>query len=242
MSQIHSILLILHIVVGSLAIILFWVPMLTQKGRLNHIKFGKYYTFAMYTVAASGALMAILVIAAPLLVKHEYANHEHGEQIAFNLRVFWTFLLYLALLTYTNTKQGVVMLRVKENRHLLRTFGHVAPLVALVLGGVALVGLGVAFNKPLHIVFGILGFVIAVGSLRYIFAAKVGAKHYIKQHIGHMLGSGIGAYTAFVTFGGRQLLELPGGFQFALWLAPGLIGGIASYVLTKKYSKVFNIA
>jgi hypothetical protein len=67
MSTLHSFTFVLHIIFGSMALILFWLPLASKKGSLDHIKFGRYYAKVMYVVAASGAVMAMLVIYSPLI-------------------------------------------------------------------------------------------------------------------------------------------------------------------------------
>lgn len=242
MTYIHSFLFIAHILLGSAALLLFWVPMYFAKGQLNHKKFGRWYKNTMYGVAATGALMAIIVMAIPLVIKHEYANHENAQAIAANLRFFWAFLLYLALLSYSTTKHGDWVLKIKEQRELMRTWQYVTPLVLLFLGGFLFTGIGLVRGQTLHTVFGILGVLVGFSMLRYVFAKQVAARQYILEHIGSMIGSGIGAYTAFITFGGRQLIENAGQYQLLLWIAPGVIGSIMSYFLCKKYRKVFKVA
>jgi hypothetical protein len=241
MTQLHSILLILHIALGSVALILFWVPMYTQKGRLNHKKFGNYYKNVMYGVAASGAVMAVMVLYMPLVIKHQYAQAENAEQIASNLRLFWSFLLYLALLSFTSTRHGYAVLQAKDDRSQLRHWDYVIPLVLLFIGGLVLTASGLMRSHTLHIAFGLLGTLVGLGSLRYIFAKTMPKKRYILEHIGSMIGSGIGAYTAFLAFGGRQLLDGAGSYQIIFWIAPGVIGSIASHFLCKKYGKVFQL-
>lgn len=241
MTYIHSFLFVGHILFGSLALILFWVPMFTKKGQLNHVKFGRWYSNAMYGVAATGAIMAIIVIAMPLTILTQYANHENAAQIAEAYRYFWTFLLYLALLSYTVTKHGVRVLQVKDERHLLKTFSYLAPIACLFILGFGIIAIGVMRDITLHIVFGILGVFVALGMMRYVLKSKMAARRYILEHVSSMMGSGIGAYTAFVAFGGRTLLENAGAYQIVFWVAPGVIGSIASYVLSKKYGKIFRV-
>jgi len=241
MTYLHSFLFIAHILLGSAALLLFWVPMYTAKGQLNHKKFGRWYKNTMYGVAATGAIMAIIVLAIPLVIKHQYANHENAQAIATNIRFFWVFLLYLALLSFTTTKHGEWVLKVKERREHLRTWQYVTPLVLLFVGGFAFIGMGLLRGQTLHTVFGILGVLVGFSMLRYVFAKHLGARQYILEHIGSMIGSGIGAYTAFVAFGGRQLIESAGQYQLLLWIAPGVIGSILSYILCKKYGKVFKV-
>jgi hypothetical protein len=242
MTQLHSFLLILHIVLGCTALILFWVPFYTQKGQLNHKKFGTYYKNVMYGVAASGAVMAIMVLLMPLVIKHHFAQADNPEQIANSIRSFWIFLLYLSLLSFTSTRHGYAVLLAKDNRTQLRTWNYALPLLLLFIGGVALTTLGAMRSSTLHIAFGVLGTFVGFGSLRYVFAEKMPKKRYILEHIGGMMGSGIGAYTAFLAFGGRHLFDAAGSYQIIFWIAPGVVGSFASYMLCKKYGKVFRVA
>lgn len=241
MTYLHSSLFILHIIFGSAALILFWVPMYTKKGQLNHKKFGRYYRNVMYAVAGTGAIMAALVLAIPLTIKHEYADHENAAKIAENIRYFWSFLLYLALLSYTSTKHGDAVLRAKENRANLRTFAYVAPIALLFACGPLFIGIGLVRSNMLHTVFGVLGLLVGAGMLRYIFKKTMGARAYILEHVGSMMGSGIGAYTAFLAFGGRQFLDGVGSYQIVFWIAPGVIGSVLSFMLCKKYGKIFRV-
>lgn len=242
MTQLHSFLLILHIVLGCAALILFWVPLYTEKGQLNHKMFGTYYKNVMYGVAASGAVMAIMVLLMPLVIKSHFAHADNPEQIANSIRSFWIFLLYLSLLSFTSTRHGYAVLLVKDNRAQLRTWHYALPLVLLFIGGLALTALGAMRASTLHIAFGVLGTFVGFGSLRYIFAENMPKKRFILEHIGAMMGSGIGAYTAFLAFGGRQLFDGAGSYQIIFWIAPGVIGSIASYLLCKKYGKIFRVA
>ena len=50
-----------------------------------------------------------------------------------------------------------------------------------------------------------------------------------------MIGSGIGAYTAFLAFGGRVMFSDMGQYQILFWVAPGIIGGTAISLLVRKY-------
>lgn len=59
------------------------------------------------------------------------------------------------------------------------------------------------------------------------------------EHIGHIIASGTGAYTAFFAFGGRTLFEGIPTLQIASWIVPSLIGVPASIWLSKKYKQKF---
>jgi hypothetical protein len=242
MTYIHSTLFILHILSGTAALILFWVPMFTEKGKLNHVKFGRYYKNTMYTVAGTGAIMALMVLAFPLVIKASMiSENTNTELLAYRLRVFWAFLFYLSILSFTVTRHAVAVLRVKNDRAPLRTFRYLLPVALLILGAPVIFYLGYTTNTILHMVFGVLGLSLGLGILRYCLQANIKHRQWVFEHISSIIGSAIGAYTAFIAFGGRVLLSDLGQWQILFWIAPGVIGTIASAILCKKYKKVFNL-
>ncbi|GAA0855772.1 hypothetical protein [Aliiglaciecola litoralis] len=236
MLTLHTGLFTSHIFLGSLALILFWIPIFSRKGGLDHIKFGRYYGFTMYAVALSGALMALMVIYDPIALKGHLLNENSDQQnFIVQIRIFWGFLLFLSLLTYTSVRQGFAALVYKQNTQPLRRISHLAPLLLLLIGGLVMFGFGIMQGKTLHTVFGILGVVISSGMLRYCFNKAPKPKQWLLEHFGGMIGSGIGAYTAFIAFGGRRLFADLGSMQLVFWIAPGVIGSIAIYYLSRKY-------
>jgi len=243
MTYLHSGLFALHILFGSIALVLFWVPFFTKKGQLNHVKFGNYYKNSMYAVAATGALMAIIVLAIPLTIKAKVVENSNDLQIsAFYLRLFWAFLLYLAVLSFSTTRHAITVLKVRANNAQMRTFWYLAPLVTLTALGPVFIYLGMTYEQPLHIVFGSIGMIVGISMLQYCFKKEIKPREWILAHVDSMIGSGIGAYSAFLAFGGRTMLSDLGQWQIAFWVAPGVIGVIASWILCKKYQKVFSVA
>lgn len=242
MTYFHSLLFIIHIVFGSIALVLFWVPLFTKKGQLNHVKFGLFYKTSMYIVALGGFVMSLMVIAMPHTIKAEMiAQSSDPERMVGVVRIFWAYLLYLSILSFTVTRHAVAVIKVKENRSALRKFSYLAPIVALLIGGPILIYFGLSGGRVLHLVFGILGFFLACSMLRYCLKAEMGERKWVFEHIGSFIGSGIGAYTAFLAFGGRTMFEGLGYWQLVFWIAPGVIGTIASAILCKKYGKVFQV-
>ncbi|WP_371194950.1 hypothetical protein [Glaciecola sp. SC05] len=241
MTYLYSANLWLHIVFAAIALVLFWVPIFTKKGHLNHRKFGHHYKVAMYTVALTGVLMATMMMAQPFVVKPEYLNHENPEAVVAYFRSLNIFLIFLALLTFTTTRHGIEVLAVKDKREQLRKFNYIVPVWMLAVGGVMLFVFGIVNSNVLHIAFGILGLVIGVNMLRYCLKTSVAKRQWIIEHIGSMIGSGIAAYTAFLTFGGRTLFSDLGQWQLVFWVAPGIVGGIASYIVCKRYAQMFGV-
>ncbi len=241
MTVIHSTLLVLHILLGSGALVLFWIPIFTEKGKLNHRKFGKYYKNIMYGIAASGAVMSIIVLMNPLEIKGHLSRSSPDELVQ-SVRIFWAFLLYLSLLSYTTTRHAIAVLNARNEREKLRKLNYVLPIAMLALIGPYFLYLGIEYNRTLHTVFGILGTIVGADMLRYCYRKRSKQREWVIEHLGAMLGSGIGAYTAFLAFGGRVLFANLGEWQMVFWIAPGVIGSIASYLLSKKYKKVFSVA
>lgn len=243
MNAVHGLLFICHIILGTMALVAFWIPIAVKKGSLNHIKFGRYYGYIMYAVALTGAIMALLVIIAPMTIKgHLLKNHADQDAFIQTIRVFWFFLLYLSLLTYVSVRQGFAVLKHKQNIQPLKKLTHLLPIALLALCGFIMIYLGIQAERILHTIFGVLGIVISTGMLRYCLSKELKPKQWVIEHLGAMIGSGIGAYTAFFAFGGRQLFENLGNVQIIFWIAPGIIGSIAITILSRSYSTKFRPA
>ena len=58
MQFIHQSALYLHVLVGAFALLLFWVPVFTRKGSLDHRRFGRVFARAMYVISLSGITMS----------------------------------------------------------------------------------------------------------------------------------------------------------------------------------------
>ncbi len=243
MSALHSVLFVIHILVGSAALVLFWIPMLSKKGQLNHVTYGHHYKTAMYAVAASGAFMAALVLVWPMAIKGDsIANAADPQRALFNVRLFSAFLLYLSVLSFTTTRHGINVLLVKGRRREMQRFDYLLPIWVLLIGGVACLYAGIAFKRTLLTVFGILGLAISASMLRYCLKGAVKRNEWVIEHIGSMIGSGIGAYTAFIAFGGRTLFSGLGSWQMVFWIAPGLLGGLAAHFIARRYAKQLGLA
>ena len=64
MSAIHSSIVYVHIVAGAFALLLFWVPAIARKGGRLHVSAGRFYVWAMYTVAVSAFVAAAMALGA----------------------------------------------------------------------------------------------------------------------------------------------------------------------------------
>lgn len=247
MSPIHQTALYLHIAVGSCALLLFWVPVFTRKGNLDHKRFGRYFAWCMYTVSCSGLVMSSLDLLMPLQMHAAGVEltPERAESATREIREFGLFLFSLSILVLTTTRHGWLSILHKENRSALRTPASVGLNVALLMVGIFLLVVGINAGMILFTIFGVLEISTAIGHLRYTFRETIRPREWWLQHLSGLIGSGIGAYTAFTVFGGRRLFEEIFSSNFEsmavfLWISPGVIGAVAIALLSRHYKRRFG--
>lgn len=243
----HQIAFYLHIAVGSCALIIFWVPIFTRKGNLDHKRFGRYFSRAMYIVSISGLTMSSLDLAFPLATHAAELNLSAEEALSASnqVREFAVFLFSLSILVLTNTRQGWLSIQGKADRSALRTPVHTALCSSLAAVGLTLFSVGLSTGSTLFLIFGVLQVASGIGSLRYNFKSELKTNEWWIEHLRGLIGSGIGAYTAFFVFGGRRLFEgvfgsIYNNFSILLWIAPGVIGAIAIAMLSTRYKTKFG--
>ncbi|RUO36093.1 hypothetical protein CWE13_09455 [Aliidiomarina shirensis] len=236
MLTIYQTIIAIHVLAGAFALCLFWIPVLARKGSVNHKRFGRIYGTSMHTVAFSGITMSVLVLIFGVTVKPELAAVPHLTAARLEQAyVFAWFLIHLGILIHCAIIHGNQVLEHKKDRSGLKKPVTLAISGALALNGALLGIYGLLNSMILLIAFGALGIVIGVSNLVYIFRKKVSPTAWLREHLGAYLGSGIGAYTAFIVFGGSSIFQATGWLQTALWIAPGVIGSIFVAKLSRKY-------
>lgn len=236
MQTLHGFIVALHIITGALSLLLFWVPSLTKKGGKAHKQFGNYYVKAMLFTSISGVVSATMVLFIPLVIYPTMP--EHFESVAYftaYLRGQYVFLLMLSLLVWNNVRHSVAVLKVKRNLNQLRTIEYLwLPVLLFAVASIALYQ-GITYGITLTCIFAPIALLNAIGIVRYVFQTDIVAGSWVTEHIGHIIGSGIGAYTAFFAFGGRSLFEGSPSLQIISWVLPALIGVPFSIWLSCKY-------
>ena len=133
MLVIHTTLLYLHIALGAIALLLFWLPIIARKGGKLHISAGKAFYLLMLIVSGSGIIMSLLGLADPIGI---YVNSKplSSEQIEGMMRwriPFTYFLLLLSLLTWVTVRHAIGVLRAKTNRSMLRSWRYQGPVLLM---------------------------------------------------------------------------------------------------------------
>ncbi|MDP1932929.1 MAG: hypothetical protein Q8L60_15875 [Gammaproteobacteria bacterium] len=244
MYLLHQLAFYLHVSIGALALIVFWIPMLNKKGSLDHKRFGRYFAIAMYAVSISGLLMSFMDLLFPFVGHLSPQNDAARSAVASEIRQRAVFLFSLSVLVLTTTRHGWLVILQRDNRAMLRRPLHVGLCVFLILVGVMMFVLGVMTGSLLFMGFAALEFITGSEALRYIYKKALAPKEWWIEHLGSLIGSGIAAYTAFFVFGGSRLLAqfLQGSFEgwsLVFWFGPGMIGGIAIGVLSRQYRRKF---
>ncbi|GHA06259.1 hypothetical protein GCM10008090_14910 [Arenicella chitinivorans] len=224
MAILDPVLLLAHVLAGTLALLTFWLPVLVRKGGRVHRQTGRIYVKAMWVVVWTSLLLCIIN-----LVQVELVNAA--------------FLGFLTLLTGKPLWMGVAILSNKRSvkpgyqRTLLAL--NVANVVAgfgLIAFGLSLPSLGTAI---LMYVFGFLGVINLGEVVAQLRGAPYAGRHWLHRHIEGMGTSGIAAHTAFLAFGATRLIGdvFQSYWSMLPWLAPTVIGTVLIRLAVRKYVK-----
>jgi hypothetical protein len=226
MEYIFKTLLTVHIIAGSISLILFWIPAFTKKGNDLHKKSGFWYMVMMWIVVGSALILSI---------KNAFLGQINTA----------LFLGFISLITANPLWYGIAVLKNKKQLSTTYLWTHRLISIIIVLFGMFLVIYGTFFItsgiRYLMWFFGALGIAGIVEIVRS-YRDYENQPHWFKRHYTGMISSGIAAYTAFFAFGGRTMLGeiLTNELQLIPWIAPTFIGVTAMRLLDRKYKKVIS--
>lgn len=245
MNYLHTTLLFLHILLGAICLMLFWVPVVSAKGSMLHNTAGKLYYQMMLFIASSGVLMCLMVLFSPTMIYGQNPNWAAAQLQKFitERRLFAFFLLQLSLLTWVTVRHAYGVLKVKAELVQLRVWSYQGPVWALLVGSVALAIVGFAAGDLLSIIFSGVGAMTVLGILRYIRQPTLQPRQWIIEHFTSMIGTGIALYTAFFAAGGRRLLAevLTDQWQAISWIIAPVMGISAIMLFKRHFSRKFRI-
>lgn len=239
MNSIHTLLVYAHVAVGALALVLFWIPVIAKKGSSLHVKSGRVYTIAMYIVSVTAFIASIMVIADPLGIRRpgEVFDATRAAELSSVYRMFSLFLLMLSVLVFVSIRHGLAALGARRDAAILRRREHRMMLVTLAVLAITVGAIGLANGQLLLIIFAGIGVSAAATMFRDTMIAGPRPAQLVFAHLNGLIGSGIGAYTAFFAFGGARFLGdlLPGQWQVVPWVLPAVIGTIVINRLSRRY-------
>jgi hypothetical protein len=223
MQTLLSALLFAHVAGGASALIAFWVPALTRKGGPVHRSVGRIYVRAMGVVLATSLPLS--------LVSFVRGNWLGG-----------TFLLYLFLITGTALYAGLRALKSKAGPSHFITPAYVVMAWSLVIGGAAVLVVGIATSTWLLAGFSLIGLTAGPSALAFIRKPPTDPRFWWYEHFGGMIGTGIAAHVAFLNFGAQRLIPgfSLGDWGMLAWFAPVVIGLVATNRLEAHYRARFT--
>ena len=245
MILLHTVFLYLHIALGALALVVYWLPITTKKGGSLHIQAGKLFYYLMLFVAASGMIMSVISLYDPISI---YINGRQLSSAQINSFLAWRipfshFLLLLSLLTWVTVRHAVAVLQVKDNRLRLRGIRFQGPVFLLFPYALYVLYQGLNIGMPLLTIFAIVSMISAITISLYVYKTTVSPRAWIIEHFSSMVGSGVAVYTAFFAAGGRRLLTqwLPGDWQLLTWLLAPSLGVMALLLFTAYFKKKYRV-
>ena len=220
-KMIAPIFLYTHITAGLIALVLFWVPIFTPKGSVNHRRFGRWYVNAMWCVVVTAILLSIKNV----MIANYFAA---------------AFLAFLALITLRPLWSGISILKCKHEldpKHQLIDRGL---LCLIVVSGFVLIWLGSTMSghgmQNVVFVFGVLG-VSNVFELIRSFKNNVEVQ-WLNAHLSCLCITGIAAHTAFFVFGASSFIEkIFASYWLILpWCLPTVIGVIGIAFANRRFN------
>ena len=241
MTSLHSLLVNTHILFGAASLVLFWIPVIAKKGSPTHVRAGRYYSIAMYVVSVSAFVASVLVLADPIGIRRPGLEIDGDEaaELAEGFRAGSLFLLMLSVLVFSSIRHGLAALRERHEPGILRTPWHRGMIVTLGVLGLGVGAIGISRGLVLLMIFGGISIAASIGMFRESLPERLTASERTIAHLGGLIGSGIGTYTAFFAFGGARFLAdlLPGQWQALSWVIAPVIGTIAISRLTRRYRR-----
>lgn len=227
MQNTYQTLLVIHVISGFASLALFWVPVFTRKGGINHRRIGQYYVIGMWFVVITAFTMSIFAMA-------------EGRHITAS------FLGYLALITGQPLWLGIATLKQKQKPSVafFKALGLVELVIAIAAVGLLSIGIKYISTSmgPVMVVFGVLGVISipsALQNLGFLAPKTRTTQTWLSEHMTELLTTGIAAHTAFLVFGASSFINslISGPWAIIPWVAPTVIGFIGIRYAKKKYLK-----
>ena len=229
---------------GLIGLVAFWMPAIVRKGGTLHKRAGRVFYLATCGVAATGLVIAALLLAAPLTVHplRKPVSAAVAADIAMKFRMAVPFLIYLLLITFVPVYHGVRVLATRRAPGDLRTPVHTTLNVAAIVGSIVMLGLGIALRQPVFAALSPIGLLMGVGQLQFARKPYPTPMAWWYEHMGAMIGGGIAFHTAFLVLGAARLFgfQLTGASTAILWILPTIVGIPATAIWVRYYRQKFG--
>lgn len=210
MEKLIDALFYIHVIAGTVSLVLFWIPVFARKRKGLHTVVGKWYVYFMWVVVITAGLLSV-------------KNIVVGR---FNIALF---LGFLTLITTNPLWYAIGVMKSKKSYTSSFLTKYLIIHMSIILLGSFMLAYGLFFVETsvqyLMIFFGVLG-ILDIRELIRTKSMRTSRPDWYKVHYSGMITTGIAAYTAFFAFGGRRFFEniLINEWQLLPWILPTLIG------------------
>jgi len=215
--HLFEILVVLHVIAGTIGLIAFWVPIATHKGAANHRKWGRIACYGFVGAGILAIAMALYSLYGPELRIPSVTDRELFAGL------FGWMMLYLGFLTIGFADYGLAVVKHGRTRTPLRAFRYQSVMGAVVLSALWCGYFGFRVEHPLMVLVAGIGLVAMLMQELFVWRAEAPKAAYVGEHFRALLGMGISAYTAFLSVGLIRLIPEQV-FNPVIWAGPSLVG------------------
>jgi len=212
-----NVLVILHIITGTIGLVTMWVPIIGRKGGDTHKRWGKIFAHALLATGIIAIGISLVTLRYPL------ETHPFSDDAPLVKGLFGWMMLYLATLTIMLSRYGLLCIRNKRNHAANKNVINIALQIATFITAANCAWHGVQLNQPIMMGISIVGLLSAVLNTMFIFDEEPLFNEWIIQHTRGLVGAGISVYTAFFAFGAVNLMPALA-FNPILWATPTTLG------------------
>ncbi len=203
----------LHIIVGFVGLVTFWVPVTSRKGGLVHKRSGLVFTWSMLLAGTFAVGISTNTLIAPLETHSTFPPPFTDAKVT--RAIFGWMMIYLATLTVNLAWYGYSCVK-HRHRHdgnkEWRNLGLQAVVFALAVNCIVQ---ALLLGQPLMMGASVIGFATVGTNLWFLYKPRRGPNDWQREHIKALVGAGISVYTAFLALGAVRLFP-------SLALSPGL--------------------
>ncbi len=215
--HLFEILVLAHIISGTVGLVCFWVPVIGRKGGRNHRSWGQVFAYTMLATGGFAIGISLCTLHSPL------QTHPFSDDAAMIRGVFGWMMLYLATMTIMFAWYGLLCIRNKFRHERNRNPINLALQAATFVTAANCAIQGLLLDNGLMVGISLAGLTVAVLNTRFICTARPPQYEWLIQHMRGLVGAGISVYTAFLAFGAVNLLPAQA-FNPVMWATPTVLG------------------
>jgi len=213
----YELLVALHALAGTAALVTYWTAGLARKGSPLHRRAGRVYLRAMTVILATAAPITLVL-------------YLRGRE------AFAIFFAYLLVVVSESVWTSRRALRLKRDAAAYFDGGYRLAAALLLASGAGMLVYGLSAGSALFAGFAFVGLVR--GTLMLHKSARAPAPRWaLAEHLNAMIGNGVATHVAFLLIGFARLLppEWAPQVQMLGWFAPLAVSLAAGVRLTRKY-------